>query len=160
MADSLVEHNQTMPKEQIFDMMIKAFNQTPYHQHIGLVFDYDSQPELNARFSKCHEFLGNTARNMVHGCLISGVFDALGGVLCSIELIEKYKHLEQTQGIRKLNRLCTVDLSINYHAPAKADSFIAKGHVVHQGSSIFHISMEMHDNHQTLIPSASANYMY
>lgn len=146
--------------EQILGLMIAAFNQTPYHQHIGLVFDHTPEQGLYARFTKQPSLMGNTARNMVHGGVISAVFDALGGVLCSIELIEKYKHLDQTQGIRKLNRLCTVDLSINYHAPAKAELFIAKGEVVHQGSSIFHITMRMFDEKENLIASATANYMY
>lgn len=146
--------------EHILSLMILAFNQTPYHQHIGLVFEHDQKEGLQARLTKQDSLLGNTARNMLHGGLISSVFDAVGGVLCSIELIEKYKHLEQSQGIRKLNRLCTVDLSINYHAPAKADSFTAKGNVIHQGSSIFHIHMTMHDEKQILIASATANYMY
>jgi len=146
--------------EQILGLMIAAFNQTPYHQHIGLVFDYTPEQGLHAHFNKQATLMGNTARNMLHGGLISGVFDALGGVLCSIELIEKYKHLDQAQGIRKLNRLCTVDLSINYHAPAKAEHYIAKGEVVHQGSSIFHITMRLHDEKESLIATATANYMY
>jgi uncharacterized protein (TIGR00369 family) len=153
-------HTPTITKEQILDMMIQAFNQTPYHQHIGLAFDIDEQENLNARFSKKAALLGNTARNMLHGGLISGVFDALGGVICSIELIEKYKNLDQKQGMRKLNRLCTVDLNLNYHSPAKAQNYIARGKVIHQGSSLFHIHMEMHDENLNLIASANANYMY
>lgn len=158
MDDSAIPEN--INSDQILSLMIAAFNQTPYHQHIGLVFDYTQEQGLHARFDKQSSLMGNIARNMVHGGLISGVFDALGGVLCSIELIEKYKHLDQTQGIRKLNRLCTVDLSINYHAPAKAESYIAKGEVVHQGNSIFHITMRMFDEKENLIASAIANYMY
>lgn len=149
-----------MDRVQILNMMIAGFNSTPYHQHIGLSFQYEEKSGLNARFEKQETLMGNVARKMVHGGVISAVFDALGGVLCSIELIDKYQHMDTKQGLRKLNRLCTVDLNINYHAPAKASFFNASGVVVHQGSSIFHIAMKMHDNKGSLIASANANYMY
>ena len=150
----------TLNSEQILALMLNGFNATPYHRHIGLLFRHDEKNGLHAHFEKKPELMGNMARDMVHGGLISAVFDALGGVICSIELIEKYKHFEQKQGLRKLNRLCTVSLNLNYYAPAKADSFIAKGKVIYQGSSIFHIAMEMHDNSGKLIASANGSYMY
>lgn len=149
-----------MNNTQIISLMLDSFNNTPYHQHIGLQFSYQDKHGLQANFSRTPELLGNQLRKMLHGGLISSVFDALGGVLCSIELIDTYKKLEQKQAIRKLNRLCTIDLNLNYHAPAKAEHFYATGHIVHQGSSIFHVHMKMFDNKQTLIASANANYMY
>lgn len=155
-----VSTEQNLNGAQILAMMLQGFNGTPYHRHIGLKFNHDAQSGLQAHFEKKPELMGNVARDMVHGGLISAIFDALGGVICSIELIEKYKHFDQKQGLRKLNRLCTVSLNLNYYAPARAESFIAKGKVIYQGSSIFHIAMEMHDNTGKLIASANGSYMY
>lgn len=146
-------------KDMLVALMLSGFNSTPYHQHIGLSMLSDADG-IKARFSKQQHLLGNVSRDMVHGGLVSSVFDAFGGVLCSIELIDKYKDMERKQGLRKLNRLCTVALNINYHAPAKADSFIARGNVINKGSSIMSVTMEMHDEKDVLIATASANYMY
>lgn len=146
-------------KEGLIKLMLAGFNATPYHQHIGLSMSLENN-EVRALFSKQACLLGNVSRNMVHGGLVSSVFDAFGGVLCSIELIDRYKDMDRKQGLRKLNRLCTVGLNINYHTPAKAESFITSGKVIHQGSSIMSVSMLMHDDKNTLIASASANYMY
>ncbi len=151
--------NKSEDKDMLINLMLTGFNSTPYHQHIGLTMLRETDG-IKARFTKQQQLLGNVSRNMVHGGLVSSVFDAFGGVLCSIELIDKYKDLDRKQGLRKLNRLCTVGLNINYHAPAKAETFIASGTVIHQGSSIMSVSMQMHDEKNILIASASANYMY
>ncbi len=145
--------------DKIITLMLAGFNATPYHQHIGLVLNYE-QGKLKGHFSKQTSLIGNSVRNMVHGGLMSSVFDAVGGVLCSLELIEHYRNLEPRQAIRKLNRLCTTDLSIHYHAPAKAEHFYCTGKVVHRGSSTCHVTMEMHDEHSTLLATAQGSYMY
>jgi len=158
-ANEINESLITEDKDMLINLMLTGFNATPYHQHIGL--SMLREPDgIKARFSKQQHLLGNLSRNMVHGGLVSSVFDAFGGVLCSIQLIDKYKDMDRKQGLRKLNRLCTVALNINYHAPAKSEIFYASGEVIHQGSSIMSVTMQMHDENKVLIASASANYMY
>jgi uncharacterized protein (TIGR00369 family) len=156
---SISPKEQSLEKEKLIELMLAGFNTTPYHQHIGLSMRME-EGQLVAHFSKNEHLLGNVSRNMVHGGLISSVFDALGGVLCSVSLIDKYKDLDRKQGIRKLNRLCTLGLNTNYHAPAKADEYFARGKLSYQGNSIMHAEMQMVDNKDTLIASASASYMY
>src|SRR5690606_34634907 len=102
--------------QQLVELMLAGFNSTPYHQHIGLVFESDYSKGIQGRIRQRPELMGNQLRTMLHGALISSVFDALGGVLCSVELIDTYRELERKQALRKLNRLCTVDLNLNYHA--------------------------------------------
>ena len=156
--------DQSPSKEQIIEMLMVGFKETPYHQLIDLDFSYQEKEQdsfaVLGKFTKKESLLGNLSRNMVHGGVISGVFDALGGVTCSVALVDRYMHLGPQKGLRKLNRLCTVGLKMDFIAPAKGESFIAQGSILNMGSSIILVEMQMHDDQNKLIASASANYMY
>ncbi len=155
--------NATLPpidKPKILELMIQGFNLTPFHRHISLSLELDDNDQVVARIDKKDELIGNVTRRMLHGGLISSVFDAVGGATCATQMLDSHEDSDPKSGLRRLNRLCTLDLSINYHAPAKADHFEARANIKHQGKSVFHVQMEMSDNKGTLIASASANYMY
>lgn len=145
--------------QQLTQLLIHGFNDTPYHQSLGLVFSLNEGKFVTGTFSKQERLLGNVRRNMIHGGVLTGVFDALGGVICSVALVEKYKHLGMEKGARKLQRLCTIDLRTDFIAPAKGQTFEAKGEIINLGSSIILVDMFMYDDSEKLIAKASATYM-
>ena len=146
-------------KDEIPEMFLLGFQETPFHKNLDLEFALLDDYTVMVRLRKRQELLGNVLRNMMHGGVISAAFDAVGGAVCTVNVYRKIQHLSPAERVKKLMRICTIDLSVNYLAPAKDDEFDLSARIIKLGSTIANIQMEMHDMSGKLIATGNGNFM-
>ena len=134
------------------------FEQTPFHQTLGLEFTVNEDRSVSAKFAKAPSLMGNMTRGMLHGGAISAVFDAVGGVVCAINVCLSNADLPKQEVAKKIARLCTIDLKVDYLAPAMADEYSVTGEIIKFGRSIIVVRMSMEANGR-VIALGQGNFM-
>ena len=134
------------------------FDETPFHQTLGLEFTINEDRSVSAKFAKAPSLMGNMTRGMLHGGAISAVFDAVGGVVCAMNVCLTNVDLPEQEVAKKIARLCTIDLKVDYLAPAIADEYFVKGEIIKFGRSIIVVRMSMEANGR-LIALGQGNFM-
>lgn len=151
---------QDQQEQKLQELMLMGFHETPFHKNLGLRFDVQEDLSVIGRFKKQDHLMGNVPRGMLHGGTLSAVFDSVGGVVCAINVRERLKHKDKQERVKRLGRICTIDLKVDYHMPAKSDEYEARAQIVRMGTSIICVRMELRDGRQRLISSATGNFMY
>lgn len=144
----------------VIQKLIDGFENNPFHKNLGLTFSVNDDLSVVARMSKQEHLMGNVRKRMLHGGAIAGLFDSVGGVLCAINIVDRLKTAEPKVRTRKLSRLCTVDLKLDYLRPARAQEYRVHGEIVKFGASIIVVNMTMYDERDNKIAICGGNFMY
>lgn len=126
----------------------------PFNRVLGLkVLSLDSQAP-KVRFEMRPELIGNFARGILHGGVISAVLDLVGGIAIHLAVVERHEG-------RKTDfpSIGTVDLRVDYLRPGRGKFFVATGRVVRLGNRIAVTHMELANDSGELIATGSAAYV-
>jgi len=125
-----------------------------FNKLIGLKvesFDPDA-PKL--RFDMRPELVGNPARKILHGGVISATLDVAGGYAIMLALLEEVKVMPTS-----FPNMGTIDLRVDYLRPGRGKYFVASARIVRKGKRIAVTHMELHNDEGELISSGSAAYV-
>ncbi len=146
-------------KELIRKGVLEFFNkQIPFNIFLGL--DVQSTSELSEiRMKMKPDLIGNTAHNILHGGVTSAILDVAGGVVAIINTSENLvrKNAEDIQ--KRLFRMSTIDIRIDYLLPGRGEEFIAKAHIIRRGSKIAVTRMQLTNEKEELIALGTATYL-
>lgn len=120
---------------------------------LRLVWVDGKQPQI--RFAMRPDLIGNPARGILHGGVISSVLDVMAGVVIHAALIERHGLDEKPI----FPNIGTVDLRVDYLRPGRGKHFAATGHVVRMGRRIAVAHMELVNDEGELIATGSAAYV-
>ena len=124
-----------------------------FNKYLGLkVESFDLQaPKL--RFDMRPELVGNPARQILHGDVISATLEVAGGFAIMLALAA-----EMTGIPTSFPRMGTIDLRVDYLLPGRGKYFIATARIVRKGSRIAVTHMELHNDEGDLIATGGAAY--
>ncbi|MCC6212409.1 MAG: thioesterase family protein [Burkholderiales bacterium] len=124
-----------------------------FNKHLGVrVESFDPQaPKLG--FDMRPELVGNPARQILHGGVISAVLDVAGGFAIMLSIASD---AEITAA--KFPKLGTIDLRVDYLRPGRGRHFTATARIVRKGSRIAVTHMELHNDQGELIATGGAAY--
>ncbi len=126
-------------------IMRQRLNESPFYQLIGMEI-----LELRSGYSRFRLGLHPELRNVsgvVHGGAIASIADAAMGVALATLL----DPLAQ--------RPITVEMKINYTAPAREGELVAEGRVVQKGSTVTVTGAEVRDGEGGLVALATGTYL-
>ncbi len=125
-----------------------------FNKVLGLkVESFDLQaPKL--RFDMRPELVGNPARQILHGGVISATLDVAGGFAIMMQLAA-----EMTGIPTSFPKMGTIDLRVDYLRPGRGKYFIATARIVRRGSRIAVTHMELANDAGELIATGSAAYV-
>lgn len=150
----------TIDVSAVIQKLLDGFEQNPFHKNLGLAFSVNEDLSVIAKMSKQPHLMGNVRKRMLHGGAIAGLFDSVGGVLCAVNIVDRLKNSEPKARTRKLSRLCTVDLKLDYLRPARAEEYWVHGEIVKFGASIIVVNMALYDERNNKIAICGGNFMY
>lgn len=131
----------------------------PFDRLLGIRIAQLSADRVLVRIDMREELIGNFVRQILHGGVISAVLDLTGGLVASVELL---KHLEN-QGVeevaRRLTRMGTIDLRVDYLRAGKGKYFTATGSVLRQGNKVTVVRTEFHNDDELLIAAGTGTYL-
>lgn len=153
------ENSQNTQHEMITKLAEVFCNQVPFHNVIGFEFDQLSIDGCQISFKNKPELVGNFVQKILHGGVTATALDVVGGAMAAVSMMEKYPDADQEELGRKLARIGTIDIRVDYVRPGRGKSFYAKARLLRSGSKVSVVRMEMHDDQDTLIALGTGTYI-
>jgi uncharacterized protein (TIGR00369 family) len=100
------------------------------------------------------ELVGNPARQILHGGVISATLDVAGGFAIMLSLAA-----EMTGIPTSFPNMGTIDLRVDYLRPGRGKYFVATARIVRKGKRIAVTHMELHNDAGELIATGGAAYV-
>ncbi|HEY6966317.1 MAG TPA: thioesterase family protein [Burkholderiales bacterium] len=125
-----------------------------FNKYLGLKvesFDTDA-PKL--RFEMRPELVGNPARQILHGGVISATLDVAGGFAIMLSLAADMAGIPTS-----FPNMGTIDLRVDYLRPGRGKHFVATARIVRKGKRIAVTHMELHNDAGELIATGGAAYV-
>lgn len=130
----------------------------PFNRLLGLKLGSldPERPEIG--FELRPELVGNFTRGALHGGVIGTVLDSVGGLAALLGALRDHAGEPEGEILRRLGRISTIDLRIDYLRPSNGRSFLATGFVLRAGGTLTVARMELHDSEQTLVAVGIGTY--
>ncbi len=125
-----------------------------FNKLIGLKVESFDPAAPKLRFDMRPELVGNPARKILHGGVISATLDVAGGYAIMLALLEEVKVMPTS-----FPNMGTIDLRVDYLRPGRGKYFVASARIVRKGKRIAVTHMELHNDEGELISSGSAAYV-
>jgi uncharacterized protein (TIGR00369 family) len=94
----------------------------------------------------------------LHGGVISAIMDVIGGCVIVWGLKREIKGQPLEEQAKRLSRVSTIDLRIDYLRPGRGKVFTATGSVMRTGRKVAVARMELRNEEQTLIAVGTGTY--
>jgi uncharacterized protein (TIGR00369 family) len=125
-----------------------------FNKYLGLKVDSFDAEAPRLRFEMRPELVGNPARQILHGGVISATLDVAGGFAIMLSLAA-----EMTGIPTSFPNMGTIDLRVDYLRPGRGKYFIATARIVRKGSRIAVTHMELHNDEGELIATGGGAYV-
>lgn len=94
----------------------------------------------------------------LHGGVISAVMDVIGGSVVAWGIRKELADLPLEEQAKRLRRVSTIDLRVDYLRPGKGQEFTATGTVMRSGRKVAVARMELRNEVDTLIAVGTGTY--
>ena len=125
-----------------------------FNKHLGLKVESFDAAAPKLRFDMRPELVGNPARQILHGGVISATLDVAGGFAIMMSMAS-----ESPVTPTSFPNMGTIDLRVDYLRPGRGKHFVATGRIVRKGSRIAVIHMELHNDEGELIATGGGAYV-
>ena len=125
-----------------------------FNKLLGLKVESFDMEAPKLRFDMRPELVGNPARQILHGGVISATLDVAGGFAIMLRLAAEMSGIPTS-----FPKMGTIDLRVDYLRPGHGKHFIATARIVRKGSRIAVTHMELVNDAGELIATGSAAYV-
>ncbi|TQV88194.1 thioesterase family protein [Aliikangiella coralliicola] len=146
--------------QQLLRRLADIFHrQIPFHGLIGFEFDELSPDGCRISFNKKPELIGNFMQGILHGGVTATALDVVGGTMAATAMLGKNLNASDEEIARKLSKVGTIDLRVDYVRPGKGEAFYAKARLLRSGNKVAVVRMELHSDDDTLVALGTGTYM-
>jgi len=134
-------------------------NRMPFNRLLDIRIERLTAAEVVVRIDMREALVGNFIRDILHGGVISAVLDLTGGIIASVELLKQLEGKDEEETARRMARIGTIDLRIDYLRAGKGEYFLASGSILRQGNKVAVIRTQLVNERQTLIAAGTGTYL-
>ena len=134
-------------------------NRMPFDRLLGVKIDRLAMEEVKVMIEMREELIGNFIRGALHGGVISSLLDLTGGLIASVELLKNLEGKDIEEVGRRIARVGTIDLRVDYLRAGKGEYFIATGSILRKGSKVAVTRTELTNNKNLLIAAGTGTYL-
>ena len=131
----------------------------PFDRLLGIRIDRLTMTEIRVRIDMREELIGNFIREILHGGVISSVLDLTGGLVASVELLKHLEGMDVDELGKRLARVGTIDLRVDYLRAGKGTFFTATGSVLRKGNKVAVVRTELCNDQNVLIAAGTGTYL-
>ncbi|MFW2177217.1 MULTISPECIES: thioesterase family protein [unclassified Moraxella] len=117
--------------DEIGERLAFIMGLSPFNAHTSSKFSYENG-EMVGRVELKPELIGNPNFQILHGGMTATILDTIGGLVGMFEIYKRNQGTFEEQ-TKKVKRLATVDLRIDYLAPGRGKEFIATAEILRMG---------------------------
>ncbi len=162
---SVVLANQTFLRQSeneinsFLDIVRNVYDNLPFNRLLGLTVAFLERDRAGFRFEMKNELIGNTVHGILHGGVISAVLDTTGGMTATASAIEKSPELSTDEIVRRIARIGTIDMRVDYLRPGRGIQFQSTGTVMRTGNKVAVTRMELKNQEDVLIAVGTGTYI-
>lgn len=130
----------------------------PFVELLGVTFEPFDSDNICVKLAMRDELVVNPADPALHGGVISALMDITGGVAVSLSVLKQINGLPLQEQARKLNRVSTIDLRVDYLRPGKGKVFTATSSILRTGKKVAVTRMELRNEEQLLIAVGTGTF--
>ena len=139
-------------RNQIIETVFHIFTEKiPFNRRLGLHCRIDDSGQVSLKFDMHPDLVGNFMRGNLHGGVISGSLDVVGGLVSFLDVLDKRGFDSDEEGLKAFSRLGTIDLRVDYLRPGLGQYFVATGYVLRTGTRVAVTRMELHNDSDDLV---------
>ena len=153
-----MSHAATQIKAQLKTVQ-EIYDSLPFNQLLGLKVAFLEPDSAGFSFAMQKELVGNTVHGILHGGVISTVLDTTGGMLATASAIERMQDPHNEEVVRRIARVGTIDLRVDYLRPGKGLQFQSTGSVMRTGRKVAVCRMELKNQDDLLIAVGTGTYI-
>ena len=131
----------------------------PFDRLLGVRIASLTPTDIQVRIVMREELVGNFIREILHGGVISSVLDVAGGLIASVELLKNLEGLETEEVGKRLAKIGTIDLRVDFLRPGKGEYFTATGTILRKGSKVAVVRTELCNDQKVLIAAGTGTYL-
>ena len=143
----------------VLNQLVHAFNSSPFFKHNGMTMRV-VEGQIEAYVEMKPELVGNLAFQILHGGVAATILDSIGGIVAMEQLYRHSTPENLPDTIKKVSRLATVDMRVDYLAPGRGQFFIARAETLRLGRKGCTMRMTMVNDEDKPIATAIASYAY
>ncbi len=153
--------DQQMEISAIIKMICKIYEEKiPFHKLLGMrVGSLNEEDPVSIKLEMRQELIGNYAQQTLHGGAISSILDTIGGLTATVGLLKEMSTFDAKKIEKRITRLGTIDLRVDYLRPGKGKFFLATGAIMRIGKKVAVTRMELHNEQDLLIAVGTGTYL-
>ena len=118
-----------------------------------------TKKRLPSSFNNQPMMVGNWAQSILHGGVIASALDVAAGLVCVGSTLTRHDTINEEELRQRLSRMGTIDLRVDYLRPGRGERFTATSTLLRAGNKVAVARVELHNEAQVYIASATATYM-
>ena len=130
----------------------------PFLEFLGITVESLDTDSLCIKLAMRDELRGYPGDGALHGGVISAMIDIVGGTVVAWNLLKDNKEHDMQEQIKRLQKMSTVDLRVDYLRPGKGEMFTATASVLRTGKKLAVTRMELYNDEQCLIAVGTGTY--
>ncbi|GAA5218583.1 thioesterase family protein [Corallincola platygyrae] len=134
-------------------------DQMPFNRTLGITIPYFTCDKVEVHFDMHDGLIGNPIQKILHGGVTASVLDVAGGLIAIANFLAKSDTMDKTELNKKLARMGTIDMRVDYLRPGRGESFVATAEVIRSGSRVSVCRMELHNEQGSQIAFGTGAYM-
>jgi len=131
----------------------------PYNRALGLELGRYEKAFAELHFTNQPMMVGNWAQSILHGGVIASALDVAAGLVCVGSTLTRHETISEDELRQRLARMGTIDLRVDYLRPGRGTRFTASSSLLRAGNKVAVARVELHNEEQVHIASATATYM-
>ena len=131
----------------------------PFNKILGFKVESLQGSNVVVRFEMRADLIGNYFLETLHGGVISSVLDATGGLSVSVSLLEKLQGEPEEEIEKRMARIGTIDLRVDYLRPGRGKTFRAVSAIMRTGKKVAVTRMELHNDESVLVAVGTGTYI-
>ncbi|MBB5349216.1 thioesterase family protein [Desulfoprunum benzoelyticum] len=150
----------TMDLQDMLNMLGQIYEkQMPFHRLLGIRIVNLTPDDVRVRIDMREELIGNFARRILHGGVISAVLDLTGGLIAFAELMTHLGAMPLDELTKRFARASTIDMRVDYLRRGEGEYFIASGSVLRRGNKVTVVRTELTNDKNLLIAAGTGTYL-
>ncbi len=133
--------------------------QMPFNRLLDIRITTLTLTDTQVRIDMREDLIGNFIREILHGGVISSVLDLTGGLIASMELLKNMEGMELEELGKRMAKIGTIDLRVDFLRPGKGEYFVATGTILRKGSKVAVVRTELCNDQKVLIAAGTGTYL-
>ncbi|GAB3025010.1 thioesterase family protein [Bowmanella dokdonensis] len=155
-----MDNHASLNSRQLAEFVTSVFRDHMSFNHLlGLKISQFDGEGVEVRLPWHEKLTGNPIQKILHGGVTAAVLDTVGGLMAILHVVKDMPDCSLEQFQKRLAKIGTIDMRVDYLRPGKGREFIATASVIRKGSRVAVCRMELHNEQGEHIAFGTGTYM-